>query len=445
MKQPLFRCLALLLALVLTVCLLPGSALAGGDPTEELVGSVRVYVSAPIAGEHPNLTGLPEYDDDPYTVEEVHFFELDAAGNPMGSFLPESYSFVANQSYACQVLVRVKTGYVFSGYISYSVINGREVEAQRLSDATALLSCHFVCAPGTVTVRFDANGSPDPAPAPLKVPMGGTIWDAIRNFDRVLMPDQPYEQFWDWSLSPFGDSDGGYFPFDEAVTTDLTLYAMWEPCTESVELFVSLPETCLTEDQYGPSISVPEGAQYEAYTDQFYLGLVDGHLHDDLVYTGPLQKGVSYYSRARIGLRLGGALPRIILHGAELISVERMNWAALAVLYRVTIPEGESLEEARAFIQTPRAGTSDFPQIINLTPGVSMGVQGWYSDPEAGTLHEGALEGGKTYYAKIGVYDGTGNYIVNPQTLRFTVEGKNAKLVKLSRFVHSSFLQFLLV
>ena len=432
MKQPLFRCLALLLAIALTACLLPTAALAGGDPPEETVYNVYLYVSVPIAGEHPSLTGLPEYDSEPYTVDEVHFIELDAEGNPMGEFLTEQDTFIANREYACQVLVTLKAGCVFWEGFAYGTINCHEAEAQRLSDVTALLSCHFVCAPGTVTVSFDANGSPDPAPAPLKVPMGGTIWDAIRNFDAVRMPDRPYEQFWDWSLSPFGNSDGGYFPFDEAVTADLTLYAMWEPCPESVELYVSLPETCLVDNQHGPQLSVPEGARYDVDSEEFFLGLVDGHLHSDLVYTGPLQKGVTYYSRAAVYVDVAGKLPQIRLHGAELISVEEHDSGTLMVLFSVTIPAGDSLKEARAFIQTPRAGTSAFPQIINMTPGVSMGVQGWYSDPEAGALHEGALEGGKTYYAKISVYDGTGIYIVNPQTLRFTVEGKNAKLVKLS-------------
>ncbi len=434
MKQSLFRCLALFLVVAMTVCMLPMTALAGGDPEEEKVYGASVFVSCPIAGEHPKLTGLAQHDSYPYTVDEVHFFELDANGNPSGKFLTESYSYVANQKYACQAFVTLKAGYVFADTPSYGGINGHDAQIERLSSVTAALTYIFTCAPGTVTVSFDPNGSPDPAPAPLAVPLGGTIWDAVRNYEQVQMPNLPYERFWGWSLSPFGDDDGSYY-FDETVTADLKLYAMWDPCIESVDLYVSLPESCLVENQDGPILSVPETAPYDAYTEQFFLGLVDGHLHSDLIYTGPLQKGGTYYSQAYVYLNVAGELPRINLHGAELISAEKNEWGEITVLYSVTVPAGDTLREAGAWIAAPRAGsdaTESHPQIINLTPGIQMGVQGWYTDANAaGEFYAGSLEGGKTYYARINLYDGTGMYTVSEKGLQFQLEGKNARLVKL--------------
>ncbi|MBO7384938.1 MAG: InlB B-repeat-containing protein, partial [Clostridia bacterium] len=432
MKHSITRVLTLLLVLVMAVGLLPTVALAG--PDEETVYDVYVFVGYPVAGAQPDMQGAVRYDGDPYTVEEVHFFETNSEGVPIGSFLNENDTFVANRNYLCQIFLRPMAGYVFHSELYAEVNNRDNMQVELLGDGTACVSASFVCAPGTVTVTFDANGGPDPAPAPLQVPIGACIWDAIRNFDAVRLPDQPYERFYDWSKDPFATSEG-YFDFFTTMNEDLTLYAMWQPTEKSVDFYVSLPEDCLMNDCPGPIIDFPADAHYGGSGDNFYIGLVDGHLHPDLVYTGPLQKGQTYYSRLTVNTNLAASLPQINLHGADFISATRVEgWDSIDVLFSVTIPAGDTLTKADLFINTPRAGQNAFeahPEVSCLTPGVHAGVQGWFDSPELGTeLYEGNLEGGKTYYALVYVGDDAGNYVVSADTLQLNVEGKNVQVVR---------------
>ena len=426
------RCLALLLAVILTVGLLPTVALAG--PSDEPIYEVYVSASYPLAGAHPNLAGLAHYDEDPYTVDEVHFFEVDGDGNPVGKFLDESYTFVANQTYACQAILKAKEYYYFDENIE-GWINFHYGEASLISDKEAAVLVYFTCAPGTVTVTFDANGSEDAPPAPVQVPIGATVWDVIRNFNDVRMSDKLWEQFYDWSLDPFATDFGAYYPFSNPVTQDLTLYAMWIPCVRTVELWVELPEDCLVNDVDKPTVTVPANASYSIYeTENFFIGLVDGNLHPDLVYTMPLQKGVTYYSRVIVSAPAAGQLPDVILHGAEVVNVRTYFDWGLEIIFSVTPQAGDTLTKADLFINTPRAGQNAIvahPEVTCLTPGVHAGVQGWFDSPELGTeIYDGNLEGGKTYYALVYVGDDAGNYVVSADTLQLSVEGKNAQLVR---------------
>ena len=101
MKHPITRSLSVLLAVILILGMMPMSAVAG--PSEETIYEAEVFITFPIAGAHPDLTGVPAYDGEPFRVDEVHFFELDPEGHPMGAFLTEEYTFEANRGYACQV------------------------------------------------------------------------------------------------------------------------------------------------------------------------------------------------------------------------------------------------------------------------------------------------------------------------------------------------------
>ena len=89
------RVVSVLLALILILGVMPTIALAG--PSIETIENASVFVSPPIAGNHPNLTGIPCYSNDPFTVDDVHFFELDPNGNPMAQFLDEGYTFAAGR------------------------------------------------------------------------------------------------------------------------------------------------------------------------------------------------------------------------------------------------------------------------------------------------------------------------------------------------------------
>ena len=438
MKHPYVRIVSVLLALVLTFGLMPAAALAG--PSEEPIYYTSVFISYPVAGEHPNLTGVPHDDGEPYTVEEVHFFELDANGHPTGGFLSESYTFQADRSYACQVILRPAQGHVFNDD-SFCYVNDRYTDIDAIQGGLAYFTVYLTCAPGTVTVTFDANGSSSPAPAPIRVPIGGTVWDAIRNFDVVQMPDKPYEAFYDWSLDPFADSWEDYYAFDDEVYEDLTLYAMWFAGPESVELYVELPDSCLTEDDCSqPILTVPARADYSVWGDNLYLP-EDGHAPDFnspaiLDYSWPyaLERGKTYYSRAFVYCNVGAVLPAVTIHGADLISARRGESELLEVVYSITVPAGDSLTKAGVYIETPRAeqnAMACYPTVTSLTPGLEMSVWGWYTNQNlSGDWYEGTLEGGETYYALVRINGGI-NYNINYNTLKLDVFGKNAKLVRM--------------
>ena len=433
MKQSITRVLSLLLVLALAVGLLPTAVLAGGD--SEPIGDASVFVTYPVAGAHPNPVGVASYDDEPYTVDRVNYFEVDAEGHPVGKFLDESYTFVANQKYACQVILLAKENYYFYDSLDCNV-NSLYGDVSVLPDGTAVVTVFFLCAPGTVTVTFDANGSEDPAPAPIQVPIGATVWDAIRNFDEVGMADRPWESFYDWSLDPFATDYGAFYPFSNPVTQDLTLYAMWIPCERSVELWVELPDDCMVNDVYKPAVTVPANASYKIEeTDNFFVGLVDGYLHPDLVYTMPLEKGVTYYSRAIVWVPLAAQLPDVTLHGAKLISVRPCDDWGVEVIFSVTPETGDSLEEADVYINTPRAGQnaiSYHPEVKCLTPGVHAGVQGWFESADLGMeTYDGTLQGGETYYALVYVGDDTGSYALSYGSLQLNVEGTNVQMIRM--------------
>ena len=438
MKTNRMRIVSVLLAVLLTFGVLPTAALAG--PSVETIDFASICVSLPIAGNHPVMTGQTGDVDDPFTVDEVHFFELDYYGNPMGKFLDESYTFVANQEYACQVILTPDENYAFSQSITYCVINGYSATCDGIdSDGTAYFTTYLTAAEGAYTVTFDANGSSAAPPASLQVPYGCRVWDVIPNFDAVRMPDQPFEKFMDWSLDPFATSLNDFYDFSLAVNSDLTLYAIWSRCEKSVDLFVQLPADCLVNDVYRPTVTGPENASYYIETDRFYVGLVDGHPHYDLVYVGPLEKGQTYYSHVYLYGHFGAALPEINLYGAQLISAERFedygsDYTEIEVIFSVTPAAGDSLTKASVSINTPNAGdsaTSAHPVVKSLTPGIEMSAWGWYTSPDlSGDWYEGTLVGGTTYYALVRI-NSNFNYDIDYSKLKLDVYGKNAKLVRM--------------
>ena len=428
MKHSLTRVLSILLALVLIAGTLPTAAFAG--PSTETIDEAEVFVSYPIGNQKPNGSGQITQGTG-FTIEFVHFFDC-YDGQPIGSYL-QNVKFVAGRLYACQVCLKPNSGYEFTES-TYLEINNRSCETSLQPDGTFCGTVFFTAAVGTVTVTFDANGSKAAPPAPIQVPIGGTVWDAIPTFDAVRMPDQDYEAFYDWSLEPCCNSDD-WFPFTTTVTEPLTLYAIWVTAVDTVDLYVEVPGNCLTEDVYGPSVTIPANAEYTVETDNFFVGLVDGRLHYDLVYVGPFEKSMTYYSHVYVYGQLGAKLPKLNLHGAQHISTYRLSDWEMEIIFSVTAPAGDSLTKASAYLNTPRDGQNAAeygPELVNLTPGLEMSVNGWYETPQpSGTYYTGTLQGGKTYYALINIGGYWSKYNISADTLKLELLGKNVKLLSL--------------
>ena len=433
MKRSFSRILSILLALVLTVGLLPTLALAG--PSTEILNGCGVYVTYPIAGAHPNLTGIPSEEEPHYTVEAVHFFELDAQGMPIGAFLSESRTFQAGKTYACQVILVPDEWYGFGGgEYSYCYVNGHYAGLDLVDGSgAAYFTAYLKCPERTVTLTFDANGSAAEPPAPLQVPEGGCLWDVIPNFGAVGMPDQPYETFLGWSRDPFSTVSEDSFSYYSEIDEDLTLYAIWKRVPRSADLYVSLPANCLQEEIGGPEIAVPGRSNYEVEPDLISVS-PEGVGNPEYHPWYPLSRGATYYSRATLYMDNAGTLPQVRLHGAELISLTRMDSSRLNVVFSVTVPAGNSLTSAGVWIETPKNGQDAItahPTVAALTPGLEMSVQGWYTDPDlTGDWYEGTLVGGTTYYALVRINGGV-NYAIASDTLALDVQGKNAELVRM--------------
>lgn len=428
MKHSMMRVLSLFLVLVLTAGLLPTAVFAG--PSVETIDAAEVFVSYPIGNQKPNSQGQITAGAG-FTIEFVHFFDC-YDGQPVGAYL-QNTNFVAGRLYACQVCLKPMSGYQFTESTVFE-LNKRSCETYLQADGALCGSVFFTAAAGTVPVTFDANGSKAAPPAPIQVPIGGTVWDAIPTFDAVRMPDQDYEAFWDWGLEPFSNKSEPFF-FSSTVTDPLTLYAIWLKCVDTVDLCVEVPGNCLTEDVYGPSVAIPANADYSVSTDNFFSGLVEGRLHYDLVYVGPFEKGMTYYSHVYVYGQLGAKLPKLNLHGAQHISTYRLNDWELEIIFSVTAPSGDSLTKASAYLETPRAGQSaeeHQPELVNLTPGLEMSVNGWYeTDTPSGTPYTGTLQGGKTYYALINIGGYWSKYHISADTLKLELLGKNVKLLRL--------------
>ena len=446
MKHSYTRIVSVLLAVLLTFGLMPAAVLAG--PSTETILYAEVFVSYPLPGEHPKLSGVPLYETDRFTVDAVHFFELDDSLHPVGGFLPESYTFQPDRTYACQVILLPGEGWEFSATETWCSINRYKVQCDGVyPDGSACITGYLYCPTETVTVSFDGNGSTAPTPAPLRVPLGGRIWDVLRVFEDVVMPDQAHAWFMDWSEDPFATEWDGFYDFFSQVNGDMTLYAMWKPCQEAVEISVSLPPACLTEDDCSdPIVTVPARADYSAEGDHLYLP-EDGHAPDfdspvylDFCWPYALEQGETYYGRAFVYCNVGAQPPAVTIHGAEFVSARKLDEYVLEVVYRITVSAGDSLRQAGVFIQTPRAGQSAmsaYPEVCSLTPGLEMSVWGWYTNQNlSGDWYEGPMEGGKTYYALVRINGGI-NYNISSSNLKLDVFGKNAKLVRMADLASS--------
>lgn len=434
MKQQFIRTLSVVLAVVLLFGLMPTVAFAGGGYTA--IEEARVFVAYPMGSGHPNMEAQIVGTAN-YTVDFVHFFNC-YNGAPTGGFLPESHTYVAGRYYACQLHLVPKSDYAFDDS-SEVRINGRYPEDRQIeSDGSAYFMVYFYAAAGTVTVTFDNNGQGAPH-APVEVPRGGSLADAVADVSELDPAGVAYKRFIMWSENPFASTNSyDAFSYTDPVDQDTTIYAVWVRCEQSVELCVELPAACLTEDDCSdPRVTVPERASYSVTGDHLYLpdegGAPDFHSPGILDFSWPyaVERGKTYYSRAVVYLSLGAKLPAVQIYGGQLVSRTKLSDYELEVIYSVTIPNGNSLTKAGVYIETPKAGQSVNPVVRSLSPGLEMSVWGWYTNQNlSGDWYEGTLEGGKTYYALVRINGGI-NYNIASSTLNLDVFGKNAELKRM--------------
>ena len=423
MKKSIASILAVLLTAALLFGLMPTVSFA--QPQEESIYDVDLFVVYPVAGEHPTKA-VPRYPEEAcYVVTSCEFI----GDSGYGRAVFEDECFEAGESYLVQVIVKPDREYRFEEQTTF-VINGRTAQVDSLSSGEAVFSVLMTAASDSVTVRFDANMPGVTPPAPIQVPLGFTIWDAIPSFDAVSLPDQPYQHFFDWSADPFAEPVG-YFPFDTPMDVPMTLYAIWDRCVETVEFYVELPENMLSEEVNRPTLYIPQGADYEIY-DQCFWDRQQDIGEYDLRHIGPFEKGKTYYSSAYIYLQLAAALPEVLVYGAKKLEVRRVHDYEFQVDYSVTIPSGSSITSGSFWINMPKAGESAgqvFANPVSLTPGLGMNGDYWYESP-AVTFTEpftGSFEPGKTYYTLVSVGS---PYEINWQNLKLTPLGENVEIVE---------------
>ena len=401
MKKSLVRVLSLLLAVILAFGLMPTVSYAGGDVD---IDKVNLHIVFPMAGQHPNTVGVPcnSLDSKYYTVDYCYYYNDDG----MGRVVYDEETFVNGETYKAQVHLYAKEGYDFTSSTS-AYINGRYVTSEDVylvNSNEVFYAVSLTAANQTVKVTLDPNGY-GLEPRELQVPKGGTIWDAIRNFDVVREPDQPDAHFYDWSDDPF-ETDG-CFPFTTTITAPLTLYGVWQKAVRTVDLYVQLPKRLTTEDVYKPTIRTGRYANYTADANYFYLNQADFNSADGNVYY-PFSMGMTYYSWIDVYCTLGSELPTVNLYGAKKLYVERIDNYQFRVVYSVTMPKSSAtISAAEFFIETPRAGTSAntcYPDAFSLTTGVEAEGSAWYTNGSAVNLSEsftGNFVGGQTYYTMV--------------------------------------------
>ena len=429
MKKNVTRVLSLLLILVLLAGFLPVRVVAGGSVSP--IMEARVFVHFPIGGQAPNMESVVVGSTD-FTVDYVHFFNC-YNGEPVGSFL-QNMTYVAGRLYACQVhLVPKDAEHAFTAS-SAVYLNGRSPEDIQLSDdGSAYCTVFFRAALGTCTVTFDTCGF-GPAHDPIKVPTGGVIADAVADVSELTPPDQDYAAFVMWAEDPLCEpySYNAFSYTGDTVTESMTLYAHWSRCVDSVDLYLELPANCLTEDVGKAQIRVPSRANYSVETENFYFGLTYDYGQGDLIYVGPFQKGWTLYSWVTVYTPVARDLPQVNLYGANLIKTVKINEYSFVVYYSVKIPDGDSLTQASAYLETPKAGQSAAsykPSVVSLTPGLEMSVTGWFTEPTpSGTSYQGTLKAGKTYYALLTIGGYYCPYKISAGTLNLNLRGLNVGL-----------------
>ena len=421
MKKQIIRIFAVLLTAILVFGLMPTVSFAGGgDP----ISDGYVFAAYPMAGEHPTKAPVPSdfSDSEMFTVKDYSY--LNDAG--FGRAVFDEECFENGETYRLQITLKAKGDYNFEKD-SVLYINDRKASNDVITYDEAVISVDLTCVSETNTVTFDANGY-GTAPDPIQVPNGATIWDAIQNFNAVRIPDQPYMCFWDWDDDPF--SVDNIFSFKNTITEPITLYAIWQRGLKSVELYVTLPDRCMTEYTTGPIVRAERNARYSVYGDEFYygqdvIGIADG------IYGDALQKGQTYYSRATVSGRLGANIPSVKLHGAKLLGTRRLSDWSFDVLFSVTIPSGNTITDCSFYLETPRAGTSaeGWPESGSLTPGLIAEADQWYPTSGVGVSApcEGVFEAGKTYYTRMD-FRPAGSYNIDYKTLKPKAVGLNVKI-----------------
>ena len=424
MKKRIVRMMSVLLAVVMLFGLMPTVSLAG--PSEEMIDYAGVFVGYPMAGEHPSVQPLPTDPNEAcFTVEDCAYI----TNSGYGRRLFEDECFEAGETYRVQIHLVAANGFEFS-QDTWCEINDRDASADLIRSNEAWFSVLLTAVSETVTLRFDANLPGVTPPAPVEVPLGGTLWDAVRNFDEISLPDQPYEQFYGWALDPFAE-EWDYYPGSAPVTEETTLFAIWTRCVNKVELFVELPENMLIEDVNEATIHTPRDVDYEVYPANFWTRRQDIGNYD-LIYCAPFEKGKTYYSSAYVYTDVAGELPEVLVYGAKKLEVRRVHNYEIQVDYSVTIPAGSSITSGSFWINTPKAGESAgqvFAEPVSLTPGLGMNGDYWYESP-AVTFTEpftGSFEPGKTYYTLVSVGS---PYEINWQNLKLTPLGENVEIVE---------------
>ena len=433
MRKSLFRVLSVLLAVILAFGLLPAVSFAGGDP--EPIREANVFVHYPMGGQAPNMQGTVVGSKD-YTIDFVHFFDC-YNGQPVGKFLEDTL-FTAGRLYACQICLIPKEDYEFRSS-SEVFINGRLAECDQIdSDGAAYYTVFFTAAAGTCTVTFDTCGRGTPHD-PIQVPKNGTMADAVADVSQLDPKDRDYEDFVMWSLDPVALTYSyNAFAYTDQVTEDITLYAHWILCTDTVDLYVQVPPNCFTTNVQESIVTVPERADYSVDTDYFYLDVSTDdygyyYLHYDLVWRQPFQKGVTYFSAATVYTHMAKEKPKVNVYGATVVATQRWDDDRLKVIFKMTIPSGSSLSSAAAYVETPQAGQSASsykPKVTGLTPGLDMSIAGWYQNSScSGSYYTGSFTAGSTYYAKLTIGGSNCKYSINANSLSLTLRGLNVKLV----------------
>lgn len=435
MKKLTTRVLSTLLILVLLICAMPLSAQAGGNP--DPIEEAKLFIHYPMGGEYPNMQATvvgPQH----FTVDYVHYFEWND-GNP-GKFM-EYEKFVAGELYAVEVCLVPDEDYEFRSS-SEVFLNGRYCEPEiNPYTGEAIFHVFFTAAAGTVTVKFNTcdHGTPH---APVAVPRNGTLADAVADVSTLDAKDLDYESFVMWSLNPVAvPYSYNAFAYTDEVTEDVTLYAHWVPTVDTVDLYVEVPPNCFNEEVYMPKITVPRGANYSVEPDYFYvIPSNDGfgyYLHYDLVYIQPFRKGDTYYSKVTVYTQLAGKLPKINLYGGTVFDVQRWADDHFTVIYKLSVPAGNSLTRAEAYVETPEAGTSavyNKPQLTGLSPGLDMTISnGWYTSSScSGSTYTGSFMPGAAYYARITIGGSNCAYSINANSLSLTLRGRNVSLISMS-------------
>ena len=380
------------------------------------VRDVHLRLDVPVPG------GMPDEVAERWLADGSTDFRYDVRDI---TWTPWTGEFEGGEEYAVSITVAPKSGYDFADYV-HATLNGEPLALEVTDYGLTMTKIYEEVEKEYVTVTFDANGH-GTAPDPIRLPVGGCLWDVVDSLDDLKMPDTDGKVHWHWSTDRRGDRENR-FAFYEAIYEDVTLYAIWLDTIDTLDLWLDAPAA--GGDVYDVSIRA------DRYDDVTFdtAGWFTTEQHNS--FAASLIPGGTYYAEIFVGAGTHSSFldhTSVNLHGATILREERSS-SYIDLYIKVTIPpRGVRLQTLMLAVDTPVPGASMSmaPEITCLNTGLTLETGDWWDSldkvGDMDVVWGGGFRPGMTLYTEVTVHAVGGVTIRDAASLATEVTGAEVK------------------